>query len=300
MTDKDYIKELFSKQFENHTEAVRPDLWAGVQAKMAAAGVASTGVAAKGLSAFAKWMIGAASIGAVGVTTTLLLISETPQQANHPIANQTLVQQTKTQQSSEVPVLDNATTKQSNTNEQLTSNTVNPSTESPILSDKQRSSIPQVLTEQEKSLISPYTPIVEQKTEKQAESKTQTNQQTTEKSTKQAQLTEKKNETFVEKDASSKSVDLVAQVTKFPNVFTPNGDGSNDRYSVEVVNIKEFRLTIINQQNAVVFETTNEHDDWNGYVSGELAPEGMYAAIVTGKKVNGEAFKDIQLFELKR
>ena len=41
MIEKDNIQELFSKAFENQTYAVRPELWAGVQAKMAAAGVAS-------------------------------------------------------------------------------------------------------------------------------------------------------------------------------------------------------------------------------------------------------------------
>ena len=34
--------------------------------------------------------------------------------------------------------------------------------------------------------------------------------------------------------------------------------------------------------------------------SGDEAPSGSYAAIVTGKDQNGKSFRDIQLFELRR
>lgn len=92
-------------------------------------------------------------------------------------------------------------------------------------------------------------------------------------------------------------------MTKFPNVFTPNGDRSNDIYFVETENIREFQLVIIDQNNREMFRSDRpgESDGWNGRdKSGEEAPNGSYAAIVTGKDQNGKSFRDIQLFELRR
>ena len=83
MIEKDNIQELFSKAFENQTSAVRPELWAGVQAKMAAAGVASTAtVATKGLSALTKWIIGSAAVGTVGVVTTVIALNSGEESTN--------------------------------------------------------------------------------------------------------------------------------------------------------------------------------------------------------------------------
>ena len=49
MIEKDNIQELFSKAFENQTAPVKPELWSGVQTKMAAAGVGGTTAAVKGV-----------------------------------------------------------------------------------------------------------------------------------------------------------------------------------------------------------------------------------------------------------
>jgi gliding motility-associated-like protein len=97
--------------------------------------------------------------------------------------------------------------------------------------------------------------------------------------------------------------DLEAKVTKFPNVFTPNNDNDNDIYFVKVKNIKDFQLVIIDQNNREMFRsnTPGEVEGWNGRdKSGDEAPSGSYAAIVTGKDQNGKSFRDIQLFELRR
>ena len=76
MIDKDNIQELFSRSLENHTTPVRPEVWNGLQAKMAAAGVSSV-VATKGISALAKWIIGSAAVTGVAVVTTLVVMSST-------------------------------------------------------------------------------------------------------------------------------------------------------------------------------------------------------------------------------
>ena len=85
MIEKDNIQELFSKTLENHTAPVRPELWNGLQAKMAAAGVSSV-AATKGVSLLAKWIIGSAAVATTAVVTTVAILNskEEPQQPKTP------------------------------------------------------------------------------------------------------------------------------------------------------------------------------------------------------------------------
>jgi gliding motility-associated-like protein len=58
----------------------------------------------------------------------------------------------------------------------------------------------------------------------------------------------------------------------FPNVFTPNGDGSNDRFLPFEEYPGNYRLTIRNRWGAVVFMTESIERGWTG----DNAPEGTY------------------------
>jgi uncharacterized protein (UPF0333 family) len=88
--EKDNIQELFSKAFENQSAPVRPELWAGVQSKMAAAGVAGATSAAKGISVVAKWILGSAAIGVAGVITTLAVLNTSTSEETTKIQRNTI------------------------------------------------------------------------------------------------------------------------------------------------------------------------------------------------------------------
>lgn len=76
-----------------------------------------------------------------------------------------------------------------------------------------------------------------------------------------------------------------------PNAFTPNGDGVNDFFKAEGVDIllREFTMTIYNRWGDLVFETTNPKQGWDGKHHGKDAPQGTYVyKIVTRSETKNE------------
>jgi gliding motility-associated-like protein len=63
-----------------------------------------------------------------------------------------------------------------------------------------------------------------------------------------------------------------------PNVFTPDSDGINDCFKIEVENEKMFFLQIFSSEGKKVFETTDKNNCWNGVNmnTGELCKKGLY------------------------
>jgi hypothetical protein len=307
--EKDNIQELFSKAFENQTAPVRPDLWAGVQAKMAAAGVASTAtVATKGLSALTKWIIGSAAVGTVGVVTAVVALNSGEESVNK-----------KTDSPKEISQNVTTTSPEENKSEdrKLAPHTTYMK---PVdVEDKQFADIPQTTNSNNKEfnqdnfVKNDDSPVETTKSEKQEDKQTSidnTKKELSERTDSKRDVADKKDdvrETPTEKHPEDSKepvfVKLEAKVTKFPNIFTPDGNGSNDTYFVEAENIRDFQLVIIDQNNREMFRSNapGEQEGWNGRdKSGDEAPSGSYAAIVTGKDQSGKSFRDIQLFELRR
>jgi gliding motility-associated-like protein len=69
-----------------------------------------------------------------------------------------------------------------------------------------------------------------------------------------------------------------------PNVFTPNGDGSNDKFSFNRLSVKSFNAQIFNRWGKKVFEWTDPKDGWDGSES----QSGVYYYIVTMTTLTGE------------
>jgi len=76
-------------------------------------------------------------------------------------------------------------------------------------------------------------------------------------------------------------VELVTQLDA-TTLFTPNGDGRNDRW---VVNKPELitgcQLVIFNRNGTEVYSTNNYINDWDGTIRGEELPEGTYYYIIS-------------------
>ncbi|MCO6499964.1 MAG: gliding motility-associated C-terminal domain-containing protein [Vicingus serpentipes] len=88
-----------------------------------------------------------------------------------------------------------------------------------------------------------------------------------------------------------------------PNVFTPNNDGSNDVFTIEVMGIKELSATIYNRWGQVVaneFKTkgileniVSKLEVWNGRTSsGAEVPAGTYYFIVEYTTSSGDIKKN--------
>lgn len=70
-----------------------------------------------------------------------------------------------------------------------------------------------------------------------------------------------------------------------PNVFTPNGDGKNDLFLVEIKNISEINLTIFDRWGLVMFECADKNKlNWDGKTKqGNFVTDGEYFYIINAK-----------------
>lgn len=93
-------------------------------------------------------------------------------------------------------------------------------------------------------------------------------------------------------------------VIEFANVFTPNGDKSNDDYYLmQCINVKSVHVVITNTENKTVFESNDPKFQWDGTMNGlgeERVPDGTYACVVIYQDLNGKTFKKINILDIKR
>jgi gliding motility-associated-like protein len=85
-----------------------------------------------------------------------------------------------------------------------------------------------------------------------------------------------------------------------PNVFTPNGDGSNELYFVPVFFGAQFEATIVNRWGNKMTTITDLNAGWDGKVNGEDVSEGVYYITYTATDFNGKSISGHTYFHLIR
>lgn len=85
---------------------------------------------------------------------------------------------------------------------------------------------------------------------------------------------------------------------KVPNVFTPNGDGTNDEFVVKFWSMKSIKITVFNRWGKKIhywdksdirgFEETYVESVWDGKIGGRYASPGVYYYVVEGNGRDGE------------
>jgi gliding motility-associated-like protein len=65
-----------------------------------------------------------------------------------------------------------------------------------------------------------------------------------------------------------------------PNVFTPNGDGVNDRFGVVGAETGEFSLTVFNRWGMELWNTVDPRNTWDGTFGGSPVPDGTYVYLL--------------------
>jgi gliding motility-associated-like protein len=73
-----------------------------------------------------------------------------------------------------------------------------------------------------------------------------------------------------------------------PNVFTPNGDGSNDTFTIDTDFAESLDVQIFNRWGNVVKEISGLNESWNGLVDNKEASDGVYFFKYTVTGINGE------------
>ena len=84
-------------------------------------------------------------------------------------------------------------------------------------------------------------------------------------------------------------IEVLTKAPQFapPNIFTPNGDNTNDTYNIGAANFNEYTFKIFNRWGQLVFETTDTKVNWDGKSKGKDVPAGSYYWILSGNTVCG-------------
>lgn len=269
MEEKDFIKDLFQEKLSNFETPVRPEVWSTISSSIGATSAAS------GLSLITKLIIGTSLTAAVSAgiwfTVSNSEKESIPEKESAKIKNPSVVQ-----------------TKEDDLNKETTQpkfsiNPIKPIEENFILLPPE----PNFTIESEEILLisNPNNAIVEfngniseenNNLSSPIEDKTQPNEQSV----------VSNNNSNSKNPSNSNDVKI-----SFPNVFTPNGDGNNDLFSIPNMELSDFSLVVLDEKGKTVFTTTELEFNWDGtMMNGEKAPVGDYVYFITAKDAIGKSF----------
>ena len=83
-----------------------------------------------------------------------------------------------------------------------------------------------------------------------------------------------------EKDSTVIEITVPESQLLVPNVFTPNGDGSNDEFRVLYRSLREYHIWVYNRWGKLVYESTDPSKGWDGMIGGRPAAEGAYYYVI--------------------
>ncbi len=81
-----------------------------------------------------------------------------------------------------------------------------------------------------------------------------------------------------------------------PNVFTPNGDGSNDVFMIKTIGIKEINCDIFDRWGLKVYTIKSIRDSWDG----TNQSDGTYFFILNATGFDGKEYKEQGFISLYR
>ena len=87
----------------------------------------------------------------------------------------------------------------------------------------------------------------------------------------------------------------------FPNAFSPNGDGKNDKFvAKECQNIVEFHAYIFNRWGQKLFDWTDSADGWDGTQNGTPVEDGVYFLLCSTKGTDGKTYTRKKYVNVRR
>ena len=114
-------------------------------------------------------------------------------------------------------------------------------------------------------------------------------------------------EIFASNDISEKYDDLSinvekkGEISRLPNVFTPNKRGKFDKFFIESQGIDEFNLTIFNDKQEIVYQTDDASFEWDGIHWKKNIPveSGDYYYVIIAKDAAGNTINKHEGLEIK-
>ncbi len=284
MEGKDNIKELFSQKLGNYEAKVNPELWAKISSQVAAG---ATTTVATGVSLFTKIVVGV-SVTAAAIATVVVINSN-----NAPIEKETPKTDVSNEAQSTEPTKENVDVAPAN-------QTVNSNTE--------KISVPQTLVTPplQNSAVAATSPRDEEPVMDRMNPR------------KAGGITSSKTEpTIVQGISSAKvttygapsdeypvEVDQVEKprpIEKYPNIFTPNGDGINDLFFLESEGVTNFSIVVLDPKGDIVFKSEDPAFVWDGrdMRTSKLVPPGFYMYMVSTDDSEGNPFPIYERLEIR-
>lgn len=280
MNGRDEIKDLFGEKLSGFEANVRPELWANISSQI------STVPVGTGMSLFTKVMIGisvAASVGVIGFYITKSADSsnkEADKQTSHTIISES--QKENPSSTIQLPESDNT---QSEVNS--TSDLGIPVPQIPVY-DGSENVIEQYVLVNDSGVIKTNDPE-EKRTKDQGNVIAED------------EGTAVKKEEIPVVDPVKEEIPVTGSIGELFNIFTPNGDGANDVLYVESKDVTDFSIVVIDQQNKIVYQSTDASFGWDGRgMNGDPIPAGKYIYYVTARNSAGKVLSKHSVLQISR
>jgi gliding motility-associated-like protein len=274
MSDRDIFKDVFSKKLRNFESEVNPKLWSSISEKMVSSNVVS---AKTGVSISTKFIVG--SIVAVSVIGGYFYLNFVPPPvSSHLNSNPATVNKSRVQ-SKELDKKDDISIISVNNALPLLTicNEFKVAEHEEIISETEATPIQ--LKKESSSMLSPDVIIVP-------------NEEVEKSQIDEVVALEVSNVKEIEKVntvLSSSNEVSVSSIESLPNVFSPNGDGIYDVFTVKSKGLRDYSLVILDSKNQIVFKTDDPHFSWDGLaVNGNMVESGDYLYYITAYNSEGK------------
>ena len=262
MEEKDFIKELFQEKLAHHELLVRPEIWTSVSSSL----TTGTTLVASGLSILTKSIIGVLSFAAV-IGGVWFMNQPASTSTKKPFVNVKRPIEKIGATKTEIPTVSD---KKLNTDSQV------------IIQPKQTEYLPEetpmfgpgTAWSNNEPVVVPALPLPQSSTVQSSTSHS---------------LTSAHNNPIEQQIIPVSNVEEAPIL--LPNVFTPNGDGNNDVFSIDLsaYTFVDYSLVILDQTNQLVFKSLQTQEAWDGKnMNGDRCPKGNYIYYLTGKTVTGK------------
>ena len=301
MIEKDNIQELLQEKLQSH-EVTPPDaVWQNVSSSLS--NVAATSGAAAGTSILLKIAAAVIGVSGLGIATYFMVQDDIPTKEKTSFI----------QIDEEIESQETKTSEPENKVIEIEENENFSVIETPDF--KQPKSIVEEIAVEEETIV-----IQENKLELE-EIPTQVIQTNTE----QIQVTEEAVDNPILSTQIEEPVNVVSESSEeqvqetpevenqeeifteaeeevtLPNIFTPNNDGANDFFEINIGEKQDFQIVVINQMNKVVFQSNSIDFRWDGTLqNGDPAPSGNYVYFISAKTVNGDDFAKSSILRIQR
>jgi gliding motility-associated-like protein len=100
---------------------------------------------------------------------------------------------------------------------------------------------------------------------------------------------------------TSREMQVLDYYLEIPNVFTPNGDALNDTFFPKFRFVRNLQLQVMNIWGELIYRSQGQEDPgWDGFVSGQKAPEGVYVYKLSYQVPDGRMITSSSTFLLAR